>query len=112
LLTQHFCFNKFLASKHALTTTLQHYFQGDAVSSPTSGLTYLPCSKLVFSLETPSMNGAGPGQYGQPPAAWQEHRTADGRSYYYNSVTKVTQWTKPDEMMTQAEVRTINAQKS
>lgn len=48
------------------------------------------------------MNGAG-SPYGQPPA-WQEHRTPDGRAYYYNPATKVTQWTKPEDMMTPAEV--------
>lgn len=36
--------------------------------------------------------------------AWQEHRTPDGRSYYYNAATKVTQWTKPEELMAPAEV--------
>lgn len=49
------------------------------------------------------MNGGGDG-YGQP-ATWQEHRTPDGRNYYYNPATKVTQWTKPEEMMSPAEVR-------
>jgi pre-mRNA-processing factor 40 len=41
-----------------------------------------------------------------PPgaAAWQEHRTTDGRVYYYNSQTKVTQWTKPEDLMSAAEV--------
>lgn len=52
------------------------------------------------------MNGfQPPGPYGQPPSAWQEHHTPDGRSYYYNNATKVTQWTKPEEMMSPAEVR-------
>jgi hypothetical protein len=37
--------------------------------------------------------------------AWTEHRTPDNRVYYYNALTKVTQWTKPEEMMTPAEVR-------
>ena len=36
---------------------------------------------------------------------WQEARNADGRAYYYNTVTKATQWTKPEELMTPAEVR-------
>lgn len=41
-----------------------------------------------------------------PPgaAAWQEHRTPDGRVYYYNPLTKVTQWTKPEDLMSPAEV--------
>lgn len=50
------------------------------------------------------MNGLN-GQFPQPGAAiWQEHRTPDGRAYYYNAATKVTQWTKPEEMMSPAEV--------
>ncbi|OXV11607.1 hypothetical protein Egran_00633 [Elaphomyces granulatus] len=31
---------------------------------------------------------------------WQEARNADGRVYYYNTQTKVTQWAKPFELMT------------
>lgn len=50
------------------------------------------------------MNGVTP-PFGQPPQLWQEHRTPDGRSYFYNTVTKVTQWTKPEELMDPAEVR-------
>lgn len=37
-------------------------------------------------------------------AVWQEHRTPDNRTYYYNTTTKQTQWTKPEEMLTGAEV--------
>lgn len=40
-----------------------------------------------------------------PPVLWQEARNADGRVYYYNTQTKATQWTKPMELMTPAEVR-------
>ena len=39
-----------------------------------------------------------------PPGLWQEARDAEGRVYYYNSQTKATQWTKPPELMTPAEV--------
>lgn len=39
-----------------------------------------------------------------PPGLWQEARNADGRVYYYNTVTKATQWTKPEELMTPVEV--------
>jgi pre-mRNA-processing factor 40 len=53
-----------------------------------------------------TMNGFAPPPYGQPPpSAWQEHRTPDGRAYYYNSTTRATQWTKPEELMSPAEVR-------
>ena len=39
-----------------------------------------------------------------PAGLWQEARNADGRVYYYNAQTKATQWTKPPELMTPAEV--------
>ncbi|KAH6606545.1 hypothetical protein Trco_005698 [Trichoderma cornu-damae] len=48
------------------------------------------------------MNGFAP-PFPQPASAWQEHKTPEGRAYYYNNVTKVTQWTKPEEMMSLAE---------
>ncbi|KAA6410943.1 MAG: formin binding [Lasallia pustulata] len=38
-----------------------------------------------------------------PPGQWQEARNNDGRVYYYNTATKVTQWTKPLELMSPAE---------
>jgi pre-mRNA-processing factor 40 len=41
--------------------------------------------------------------FAPPGAAWQEHRTPDGRVYYYNPLTKVTQWTKPEDLMSPAE---------
>ena len=50
------------------------------------------------------MNGLPP-----TPAIWQEARTADGRVYYYNPQTKVTQWTKPTELMTPQEVRPLSS---
>lgn len=40
-------------------------------------------------------------------ALWQEARNAEGRVYYYNTITKVTQWDKPVELMTPVEVRSM-----
>uniref|UniRef100_A0A0K0G3Y8 PRP40 pre-mRNA processing factor 40 homolog A (inferred by orthology to a zebrafish protein) n=1 Tax=Strongyloides venezuelensis TaxID=75913 RepID=A0A0K0G3Y8_STRVS len=39
-----------------------------------------------------------PGQPEVPGSVplWRELRTADGKYYYYNSITKVSQWTKPE----------------
>ena len=51
------------------------------------------------------MNGINAG--GGPPSLWSEARNADGRVYYYNTQTKATQWTKPQELMSPAEVRRI-----
>lgn len=35
---------------------------------------------------------------------WSEHKSPDGRTYYYNSITKQSAWEKPDELKTNAEV--------
>ena len=54
---------------------------------------------------TSSMNGVNGNMV--PPALWQEARNADGRVYYYNTITKVTQWDKPVELMTPVEVSSM-----
>lgn len=41
------------------------------------------------------------------PVLWSEARNAEGRVYYYNTITKATQWTKPEELMTPAEVSSL-----
>jgi pre-mRNA-processing factor 40 len=51
------------------------------------------------------MNGMnGLNGHAAPPVLWQEARNSDGRVYYYNTITKATQWTKPEDLMTPAEV--------
>lgn len=54
-------------------------------------------------LEEHSLNMNGINGHAAPPALWQEARNADGRVYYYNTITKATQWNKPEELMTLAE---------
>ena len=34
-----------------------------------------------------------------PPGLWQEARAPDGRTYYYNTQTKETSWSKPADLM-------------
>ena len=50
-----------------------------------------------------NLNMNGINGHAPPPALWQEARNADGRVYYYNTITKATQWNKPEELMTLAE---------
>ena len=38
-------------------------------------------------------------------SAWSEHKAPDGRLYYYNTETKQSSWSKPEELMSKAEVR-------
>ncbi|KAF2706733.1 hypothetical protein K504DRAFT_385328 [Pleomassaria siparia CBS 279.74] len=40
---------------------------------------------------------------GAPGAVWQEAKMEDGRVYYYNPVSRVTQWNKPAEIMSDNE---------
>ena len=44
------------------------------------------------------MNGLPP-----TPVTWQEARAPDGRTYFYNAVTRETSWQKPKEIMTPME---------
>ena len=51
------------------------------------------------------MNGmSGLNGHAASPGLWQEARNSEGRVYYYNTITKATQWTKPEDLMTPAEV--------
>ncbi|VDO03804.1 unnamed protein product [Rodentolepis nana] len=38
-----------------------------------------------------------------PRTTWTEHTSHDGRKYYYNTLTKVTTWDKPDELKSSSE---------
>jgi WW domain len=56
----------------------------------------------------PIMNGVnGINGHAAPPVLWQEARNPEGRVYYYNTITKATQWTKPEDLMTPAEVNAL-----
>ncbi|KAG9471793.1 hypothetical protein GDO78_022748 [Eleutherodactylus coqui] len=39
----------------------------------------------------------------KPKSLWTEHKSPDGRTYYYNIETKQSTWEKPDDMKTAAE---------
>lgn len=62
---------------------------------------------VQFSMPPPGFPGVdGMMPYGSVPTTeWTEHKSPDGRNYYYNSVTKQSSWDKPDELKTVAEVQ-------
>uniref|UniRef100_A0A915INZ7 WW domain-containing protein n=1 Tax=Romanomermis culicivorax TaxID=13658 RepID=A0A915INZ7_ROMCU len=37
-------------------------------------------------------------------SVWSEHKSPDGRTYYYNNVTKQSVWEKPEEMKSPKEL--------
>ncbi|XP_013091241.2 pre-mRNA-processing factor 40 homolog A-like isoform X2 [Biomphalaria glabrata] len=49
--------------------------------------------------DKPSLNS--PGQ--DKKSAWGEHKAPDGRTYYYNSLTKESSWEKPEDLKTPQE---------
>ncbi|XP_005049800.1 PREDICTED: pre-mRNA-processing factor 40 homolog A [Ficedula albicollis] len=42
-------------------------------------------------------------------STWTEHKSPDGRTYYYNTETKQSTWEKPDDLKTPAESSTATA---
>lgn len=62
---------------------------------------------VPFSMPPPGFPGVdGMMPYGAVPTTeWTEHKSPDGRNYYYNNITKQSSWDKPDELKTVAEVK-------
>ncbi|KAF5284006.1 hypothetical protein FQR65_LT13640 [Abscondita terminalis] len=58
-----------------------------------------------FSVPPPGFNSFPP-----PPSSqgqeWTEHKAPDGRTYYYNGITKQSSWQKPDTLKSSSEVST------
>lgn len=52
------------------------------------------------------MNGFPP-PMAPPGSTWTTAKTPDGREYYYNTITKLTTWEKPDELKDDVEVEFI-----
>lgn len=66
-----------------------------------------PGMGMQFSMPPPGFPGVdGMMSYGNVPTTeWTEHKSPDGRNYYYNNITKQSSWDKPDELKTVAEVK-------
>lgn len=93
-----------------------------AYVAPTAGMSTPPllppvhippvaaAAAAAFPPLIPPFNVPPPGFGAFPPPApnqkeqWTEHKAPDGRTYYYNSITKQSSWQKPDQLKTPAEV--------
>ncbi|KAM4626300.1 pre-mRNA-processing factor 40 homolog A isoform 2-T2 [Discoglossus pictus] len=53
--------------------------------------------------QTAVTQAAHPGVPAQQASVWTEHKSPDGRTYFYNIETKQSTWEKPDELKTPAE---------
>lgn len=56
------------------------------------------------TLISPSVNSIDDEHLEEKRSDWSEHKAPDGRTYYYNNVTKQSLWEKPDELKTPAEL--------
>ncbi|XP_063929657.1 pre-mRNA-processing factor 40 homolog A isoform X2 [Zophobas morio] len=54
-----------------------------------------------FSVPPPGFGGFPPPP--NPAEQWTEHKAPDGRTYYYNSITKQSSWQKPDQLKSPSE---------
>lgn len=48
-------------------------------------------------------NGSPPEEAPKKKSLWTEHKSLDGKIYYYNTLTKQSTWEKPDELKSPAE---------
>ncbi|XP_062390029.1 pre-mRNA-processing factor 40 homolog A isoform X2 [Sardina pilchardus] len=55
------------------------------------------------STTTPSATANDSPQDDQPKKVWTEHKSLDGKVYFYNTETKQSTWEKPDELKSPAE---------
>ncbi|XP_076858851.1 pre-mRNA-processing factor 40 homolog A isoform X2 [Brachyhypopomus gauderio] len=52
---------------------------------------------------TSSANDSPPDDQPKKKSVWTEHKSLDGKTYYYNTESKQSTWEKPDELKTPAE---------
>ncbi|GIY03025.1 pre-mRNA-processing factor 40 homolog B [Caerostris darwini] len=73
---------------------------------PSSNSTAAPSSPSVNGVAKDSQNDSSATLLKQPEkkSNWTEHKAPDGRTYFYNHVTKQSSWEKPDELKTQSEL--------
>ncbi|KFP72446.1 Pre-mRNA-processing factor 40 A, partial [Acanthisitta chloris] len=53
--------------------------------------------------QTATTTSSGTEEHSKQKSTWTEHKSPDGRTYYYNTETKQSTWEKPDDLKTPAE---------
>ncbi|KAM6268716.1 pre-mRNA-processing factor 40 homolog A isoform 1-T1 [Porphyrio hochstetteri] len=53
--------------------------------------------------QTATANSSVNEEHSKQKSTWTEHKSPDGRTYYYNTETKQSTWEKPDDLKTPAE---------
>ncbi|KFV01956.1 Pre-mRNA-processing factor 40 A, partial [Tauraco erythrolophus] len=53
--------------------------------------------------QTATTNSSVNEEHSKQKSTWTEHKSPDGRTYYYNAETKQSTWEKPDDLKTPAE---------
>ncbi|XP_074001026.1 pre-mRNA-processing factor 40 homolog A isoform X2 [Numenius arquata] len=53
--------------------------------------------------QTATTNSSVSDEHSKQKSTWTEHKSPDGRTYYYNTETKQSTWEKPDDLKTPAE---------
>ncbi|CAL1290541.1 unnamed protein product [Larinioides sclopetarius] len=88
---------------------------GTGTTIPTPSVISAPPSTatVVAAPSSPSVNGVGKETQNETSSVtkqsekksnWTEHKAPDGRTYFYNHVTKQSSWEKPDELKTESEL--------
>uniref|UniRef100_A0A8B9RL93 Pre-mRNA-processing factor 40 homolog B n=1 Tax=Astyanax mexicanus TaxID=7994 RepID=A0A8B9RL93_ASTMX len=58
---------------------------------------------LLLFLQSAAANDSSPDDQPKKKSVWTEHKSLDGKTYYYNTETKQSTWEKPDELKSPAE---------
>jgi pre-mRNA-processing factor 40 len=80
----------FHASPIYNSSPLASFSANPAIIPPPTGVP----PQMSLGGDRPLLNSPGPDK----KSAWGEHRAPDGRTYYYNSLTKESSWEKPEDL--------------
>ncbi|XP_070979044.1 pre-mRNA-processing factor 40 homolog A-like isoform X3 [Oncorhynchus clarkii lewisi] len=72
-----------------------------AAMQPTGPVNSLAC--LLHCLTVGTTNGTPQDDQPKKKSVWTEHKSMDGKTYYYNTETKQSSWEKPDDLKSPAE---------